>query len=657
MFAQGDWATPAEQAEMLKVPSFVRLFVIHRVLNEVYGNMRNKDIDALVTQSTINKKLHEITKEILSRLIVVGIKEYMNKYYNEKVQANTIEIIFNQIILKQFETEYQNVTTYKTKKSKNDKQLEQENGDKNKYKNLLFNTEDIMCLIFQYLNEFIDLSNCSLVCCQWFYHSFNPKCIYIFDLKKLATATAKCKENDENNVTRMWQRLCNVKNIAFYNGGLKGPSNNNCVLLNKLSMLRNVEIIDNGTGSVEDIPGLKVILHNCKDKIGEYFIQLETEEKHQLSPLVLNNVKVLSFDSIYFAIIWSKKCERMNLLWISNIDDQWCEIVINDCDCSGIKHLIINNTTFDPITMDITKKSTKMLLDKLGKKFDNNNNLKLLIISFEDKIDACMVYIWKYLQAIIEKNNGDMELSIAQDLSNQDLEILSRAIIEMQPQIHKISISFGETWKTEKEWIKKILSKCAGKDNSSLEWITIQLYISFAESWIYRKLLKSLTSQFECKSGIMELFSGNRESFDSVIEIFSWMNGIQQKLGFLVTFDVYCQFETNIKVYFDTFCKLLFSMLIDKKIVMDITVLFTCINDNDRKPCHQTFEQYFNKQKITQEYKAPQCGINVVKYVIPRIEPIVLFEQKESITIGTIHKFNVINVDWLVRSAGRSNNL
>lgn len=158
------------------------------------------------------------------------------------------------MILKQFTTECQNVITYPTDKA-------HINSDKSNYyhQNALFNATDIMCLIFQFSIDLDstgtyvgELSNCSFVCSQWLYHSFNPNSIYYLNLRSLADATAKCMKynNIDSNVTRTWQRLWTVKKIHFdfkkidNNYGMKYhlekiPN----LLFNKISTLRNVLIL------------------------------------------------------------------------------------------------------------------------------------------------------------------------------------------------------------------------------------------------------------------------------------------------------------------------------------------------------------------------------------------------------------------------------
>ena len=196
MSTNSDWNKPIDllPVNILKMPSFVRLFVIHRVLNNAnYNSNDSINIDTVVSESTLNKALHSSAQQILSQLMKHGIKDYMNKHYKEKNQANTIEIIFNQIILKQFTKEYQNVTLYPTVTIAGNT-TESSDENKTNYQNLLFNTTDIMCSMFQYFsdfndnNEYIgDLSNCSLVCSQWFYHAFNPNSIYQNVMKTVKT--------------------------------------------------------------------------------------------------------------------------------------------------------------------------------------------------------------------------------------------------------------------------------------------------------------------------------------------------------------------------------------------------------------------------------------------------------------------------------------
>ena len=110
--------------------------------------------------------------DILLQLKHNGIKNYMKQQYNEKRDSVAIEMIFNKIILNKFEKEYNTLVTFK-------------NSDRNDescyYQTLVFNSNDLMSNIFQYI-QFRHMTHCCVVCSHWFYHSWNKNSIYKVDL-------------------------------------------------------------------------------------------------------------------------------------------------------------------------------------------------------------------------------------------------------------------------------------------------------------------------------------------------------------------------------------------------------------------------------------------------------------------------------------------
>ena len=82
-----DWKVDIDDPpQILPVPSFIRLFLTNRVLKEANTGNGNT-IENLVIKSDINIKLHEQAKKILLQLINDGIKNFMEKYYDEQTQS------------------------------------------------------------------------------------------------------------------------------------------------------------------------------------------------------------------------------------------------------------------------------------------------------------------------------------------------------------------------------------------------------------------------------------------------------------------------------------------------------------------------------------------------------------------------------------------
>ena len=181
--------------EKLPMPSFIRLFVIKRTINRYILSNGGKSDELIKQLSTMlnnsDNKSQENSKEryrklsytIMLRLVQLGIKTYMESFYDEKEQGIIIEKIFNQIILAKLAKEYQKTTTYITSINDND----------DYYQCLVFNTDDLMSCIFQFLSDFdkyimtYDLVNCSLVNSHWLYQTWNPQSIYFVSLFELIT--------------------------------------------------------------------------------------------------------------------------------------------------------------------------------------------------------------------------------------------------------------------------------------------------------------------------------------------------------------------------------------------------------------------------------------------------------------------------------------
>ena len=145
----------------LAVPSFVRVFVINRIIFGTFGKLIN--IENLVNQQMKNEKAstksHALT--ILSLLKQCGIKQYMKQFYFDTRDSIIIEMIFNKIILNKYGKEYNLLITYNNCNDNN-------NHSNGKYKNILFNSNDLMSHIFEYL-EWVRNFNQDLFHCRYIY--------------------------------------------------------------------------------------------------------------------------------------------------------------------------------------------------------------------------------------------------------------------------------------------------------------------------------------------------------------------------------------------------------------------------------------------------------------------------------------------------------
>ena len=115
-----DWKVDVQPRSTVDTPSFIRLFVIGRIIkNYIYAQHNNTgdrstDTFQPLVQCLKDKQNEKIACDILSRLVNDGIKLYMEKWYDEETQASVVEMIFQRTILVKFAKEYQQLTTYVT---------------------------------------------------------------------------------------------------------------------------------------------------------------------------------------------------------------------------------------------------------------------------------------------------------------------------------------------------------------------------------------------------------------------------------------------------------------------------------------------------------------------------------------------------------------
>ena len=98
-------------------PSFIRLFILHRILRKKFSNQDkhvhiNSDAFIKLFDDINDNNKQEIAKKIAIRLVELGIKNYMQTYYNEKEQCRIIETMMNKIIFNKFLNEYKHVINY-----------------------------------------------------------------------------------------------------------------------------------------------------------------------------------------------------------------------------------------------------------------------------------------------------------------------------------------------------------------------------------------------------------------------------------------------------------------------------------------------------------------------------------------------------------------
>ena len=430
-----DWATEFKPADKVNVPSFIRLFIIARVLKSV--NTNNDTIKKLASEMG-DSKTRQIVENILTKLTTNGIKKYMKYHFKAEEQIQTIEKIFNDIILKKYEKEYVKIITYT------------HDSGSEYYQSAVFNTDDLMCYIFEFIeleSHFTgDLINCGLVNSHWLYQSWNTNLIYPFGLDKLISDTIHLwlRSDIKNDVASAhigkWQRIANVKSIecysyAFsnctqgYNNNDNNSNNNNNnskhlmkFLLRQLSMLKSVTHVEFEVD--ENCLSFLKILDVYRKKIEWYHVKITKHEidlegcifkENMLSLLKLSNAQVIFIFHMYYHLMWTNKCHTLIINGLKEIESGWCQYIIDNCDCSGIKKLVFDGITFCT-QMNNLENSTKLLLTKLGQKFENLEHIVIRQCGFDhDYLNPCVLQLIQSLSKVVKKNKARVALKIMTD--------------------------------------------------------------------------------------------------------------------------------------------------------------------------------------------------------------------------------------------------
>ena len=644
-----DWkfCPDAKSQTKLTTPSFIRLFVIRRIIIGFVVNDYNhkagwqnaiENLVKSVEDFKDNTKQEQKATKILSRLVKYGLSKYMTEYYDENTRGNMIEIIFEKIILTNYEKEYENVTTYNYVNRNTTTQAQ------------LFHANDLMSLIFQWLS-FNDLINCSLVSSHFLYHSFNPNSIYCGELTRLIKLTANKKEKEKEktgkhkqknksekhknginidgvtSINRQWQRFINVKRLELYlsdsDKNYQFSDDSIDFLFEKLLLLSNIEEIK-AIITADQFKILQGIINKNTSKITNYDLKFNGvcrnisrfchKYKYLLSPLDLMNGKIINITSLYFAVKWSNKCQHLAINDVKNIDNKWCKYIIENCDCSGIECLEIIDMEFELdnqleraaefnnslINSDLYK-STKGLIKEMALKFSNSKNFKQLNISvskpgWQYRYYSCLLLFWSFLNDVINQNKIYVEFNVL-DGSIEMFEDSKAALgndfnlNDIGRNINVINVKFGRNNNTglNFEAVGSII-----KQSENLEYICLL----DCNTDVIKSLINILNQRKNDK-GILKTLKGiellpilsryarvgdssismdlMNNFFNSDVIINGNGNGNEKdesELFIAIHFAIEYKKETNFVKDFSNFCQLIYSLLVKKQIAMDIIIEF-----------------------------------------------------------------------------------
>ena len=423
----------------IEAPNFIRLFVIRRIISKYLNNDTEKQketkIQGLANVFKKNLVTQLVVRDIITRLIRDGLKQYMNKWYNEEEQLHIIEMIFKKIIIQRFSKEYNEFVNYVGTKDANS------NNKSNC--NLVFNSTDLMCNIFQYLAYEKcfdgDLSVCNLVNSHWLYIAWNPNSVYFFDLTDIIFITYSYHIYNGIDIKRMWQRLVNARSVYINDDEIDGVRAD-AALLSKISMLRKVESIDVHLHS-RRIGILNTIMDRCGQRMTKCAVDVysDADEKNedQISPLMLPNARYICIKDLYCYRIWSYKCETI-LLNVTNMNQEWYRYVVLHCDCSGVTDL--------ELCLVRNKNNEKKINQKILKSFAGNFSLlRRLKLIFYKQFDINVLLLWQFLKSMIHKNNGTVEVILDDDdehkLEQKDADFIIDTMEKQDLKIDKITKS------------------------------------------------------------------------------------------------------------------------------------------------------------------------------------------------------------------------
>ena len=493
-----------------KVPSIYHVFVTRRMI----VNMLEKEGIELVQTRKVESFLFELVKSmcsnredkesskiknmqqnktntdrnvhfiynILKQWVLEGIKHFMRDRYCEEKYALVIQQTYQAIIDNdRLKNEYYYVFKMNEKR------------DYSYSKVFDYGNYCVVGLIFEHLTS-KELGNASCVNSDWFYGVFGSNTMFKIDLtRRVETIQHGRRYNYERlryQEEQIWQRFVNVKH-AYLDLTRESISTPNEMLTNRLSILRNIKILD-GYYYPEDHTHLQIIkqlLDQCRDTIEKFkMVPLRADthvHSYCFNTLNRDNYKYLGYLQEYYfqdLRLWIKftnTCKDLNV-FPRNIPVEWCKFLVNDCDCSGIEKLSIVNATFginhnvrinnDDSKVDEDEALTPLsvlpkahILMQMANKFVN---LKLLHVRFDRKYDCNVLLLWDQLKQIIATNNTKVIVSIFRLPKRYYKQLVDEMIVARRAKVNKVEMHLDCTMMDNIQEIKRIIS------TQDMQWIT-----------------------------------------------------------------------------------------------------------------------------------------------------------------------------------------
>ena len=618
-----------DYSEANKAPSFIRLFVIRRIMSKYLRSSGNgkekyervKELANMCNDDENGDIISDVI-DILSMLVMDGIKIYMNEWHRENEERDIIEIIFYKIILKKFKNEYNQLITYSC------------DDEMKKYQNKVFNSSDLMCLIFQYLEygDYFDgdLFSCSLVHSCWLYHSWNVNALYSVHLGKIVRITQKCNTNYKSNILRMWQRLLHAKSIRIFRLPLDSD-----VIWKKMLLLRNIEELYAGfeLNNDSDIARFKLLMKRYAPRLKTWQIKVSGSKftENQLSTFKFPNARKIIIRNLFFYPLWSNKCEELVFSRKVNVSEKWCKFMIEHCDCSNIKIFALPYR----IASSVNESILEQLVAKL-------TSVEQLEIHMSAKANDNTVLLWQLLNPILLKNHGKTELKM-RDISGKDVNLLNETIKKHNLKVDMLNadISSGESNDIRDERIKFIQER----DNDGLNHLKIgswetsnsapKTQLHKLLSFKFINVLQFETSLTTSIGYVMQLLELNDITKRQMVLIINAQVSISEMID-----DTYNDDDENKLLPFNTLCRQI-HILIEQKIPVDIRITFQDHDGRYFKQCIKTYLSLFNPKNVLNEYEQPRCNNALC---VPRTKLYTFFDVSRN---DKWCKLKVMNVEYV----------
>ena len=600
----------------------------------------------------------------------------MAHFYNEFEHPNVIEMIFNQIILKQFEKEYFDMINVT-----NNIDLSKED-DNNKNQRLVFSSKDLMCLIMHYLGLNFDFGfgfaknetsdACSLVSSYWLCHRWNPHSIYHCNIKRFT----RIDPQRNSKISRAWQRVAPAKSICIFlrgfswdeeefaidlikaannfkfsdQSGIRSNKNNEMTNINGISgsyrpmisrindgnslgytdrsnMRSRVGIDFNNfanTGSATfGLPPTPLptgtnnyyqdgILTGTYRQMNWSDIVNETRMKRNRNintninknnqhsgPVILHLDAHITFPNANQVVSDAPTLTRQDGV-VNFAEDDRTHLIGGDVDLEVLEWEI------DPEVMLSVKKLVQKLtgLEKL--KIDcsmGNHTIATKVLN-----NLVLLFFWKCLNDIIAKNDIQVILEMKyQDpnysdsfLDDMEIDNLSKIVQTSWCKIDSIKI---DLWENSLSFtLVQLIS------NSRAKQLVIDVKYTASPS------LPNIgqTVQKQLRHVEMLKYSQTRHiALDQVYQVLN-IDVIQQgKLFIVLDLQTIYRKNTHNDIEFNLFCNQVFSLIVTKRVPIDIKIQFLNVpqlQSQFNQIYFPIYLKYFGKDRILKEYKPPKCN-------------------------------------------------